>query len=280
MNRYGFYLIYQITRFGALTVEQMIRLCDGKATRSSIYRTLKKLKEADFVASVNDPNSEVRAYYATKEGREYALGEHTVLTPGTRPREINHTLACAEALLRISRHENISGISTSFELDAEEIKTFCHDRIPDGLFRLTQNGQHFELALEIESTSRSADRVRHLLNSYWTTFRSGMPCAGLVIAATTSTIFNLYSKLIAEMPEEFRTRVRLHQGIGFKDINTMAYGQIIPSLPKCWDQRGTLSKGSLSYSPIESGNVIKDDAFKPLIDLRGTNIKTGGFYSK
>ena len=75
MKDYGPYLLLQIARFGALTVPQMLRVCEGKCKRSSMYWALGELVEGHFVYPILNPASRARAYYATKEGREYVLGD-------------------------------------------------------------------------------------------------------------------------------------------------------------------------------------------------------------
>ncbi len=252
MKNYRSYLLYQMARFGALTVPQILRICEGKCRKSTMYRTLSELVKGDYVYPILNPASRTRAYYATQEGREYILGKHEPLTTGVRTRELDHTILCAEILMELSQYENVTGISTHFEMSADEVKHFCHERIPDGVFRLTQAGQHYELALEVESTVRNMERITHVLERYWQTFKFGMPCSGLLVVAMDATIFGMYSKAIQLRPDEFQARVRLVQGAGLLGIRPEAYGLKVKALSSCLDLIRTTSMGELSYTPMKT----------------------------
>lgn len=252
MRNYAPYLLYQIARFGALSVPQMLKICEGKCKRSSLYRTLSKLVEGDYVYPILNPASRTRAYYATMEGRRYVFGDHVALTSGVKTAELDHAIQCAEILLELCQYERVTGISTQYEMSMDEVKRFCHERVPDGIFQLTQDGHHFELALEVESSVRNSARINEVLARYWQTFKYGMPCSGLLIVAMSKSVFGMYAKAIQAMPMEFQTRVRLIQGPGLEELKTEVYGQKLGGLARCLDLTRTLSIGEIQYMPVKT----------------------------
>lgn len=265
MKNYAPYLMFQIARFGALTVPQMQKLCQGKCRRSSLYRALSELEKGDYVYPLLNPASRTRAYYATKEGREYVFGEEVTCATGIRTQDLDHTLQCAEILMSLCHFENVTGVSTPFEMSPPEIRSFCHERVPDGVFRLTQGGRNYELALELESSVRNRGRIAETLNRYWQTFKYGMPCTGVLIVAMDNTIFNMYTKAIAAMPDEFQTRVRLLNGPSLGELSTEAYGSRLESASTAWDLTRTTSMDEIVYSPNKTEVLIKQTTNTPHI---------------
>ncbi len=251
MRNYAPYLMYQLARFGALTVPQMLRICDGVCKRSSLYRALSELVDGKYVYPILNPASRTRGYYATKEGREWVQGTERQLTAGVRTQELDHTILCAEFLLDLCQFENIVGVATPFELGPDEIAQFCHERVPDGIFRLRQDGEHFEIALEVESSRRNNGRVAEVLGRYWSTFKHRMPCSGVLIAALDPTIYGMYSRSIATMPPEFQERVRLVRGDVLGTLRSEAYGQQTYGLRRCLDFTRTQSLDGIAYTPIK-----------------------------
>ena len=266
MKKYGPYLLYQIARFGALSVPQMIEVCQGRCARSSLYRALDELTSGRFVYPILNPASKTRAYYATKEGCEYVFGKSAKSSTAIKAAEVDHTIICAEVLLELCRRENVTGISTQFELDPQVAKHFCHERVPDGVFRLTQDGQHYELALEVESTVRNCERINDVLDRYWKTFKRGMDCTGLLVVAMDETIFGMYTRAIQEMPDEFKHRVRVVKGIGLEGLPSTSYGERTSGLNRCLDFTRISSHGTNTYVPINTGAYLLKAPLKTLID--------------
>ena len=270
MKTYAPYLLYQIARFGALKVPQMMQICEGKCSRSAIYRTLDVLCEGDYVYPLTCPASRIRAYYATKEGREFTFGDDHAVTTGVRTKELKHTGLCTDILLDLCRYENVTGISTHFEMSADEIRQFCHERIPDGIFRLTQEGRHYEMALEVESTVRNSTRVADVLARYWQTFKYGMPCTGLLVVAMDKTIYGMYTKAIQAMPPEFQSRVRLVLGMDLEGLPPEAYGQKTAAIQRCLQLSRTLSQEEITYTPVKSRILLsKSTVQNPHIEGSG-----------
>ena len=118
MKKYGPYLLYQIARFGALSVPQMIEVCQGRCARSSLYRALDELTSGRFVYPILNPASKTRAYYATKEGCEYVFGKSAKSSTAIKAAEVDHTIICAEVLLELCRRENVTAsASTMYSID-------------------------------------------------------------------------------------------------------------------------------------------------------------------
>ncbi len=252
MKKYAPYLLYQVGRFGALNARQMLRICDGKCKRSSLYRTINELLKDKSLYHILNRSSGVSGYYLSKEAREFVFGADHKTNYGARACDLDHTFLCADILMELCRYQNVTGIASPFELSPEDLARFCHDRTPDGLFRLTQDGQHFEMALEVERIQKDATRVRAILERYWQTFKYGMECKGLLIVAMSATIHGMYTDLIREMPEEFQNRVRVVEGVGLLGLRAEAYGERTSGIHRCLDLNRTKFHDDVTYSPVKT----------------------------
>lgn len=266
MKSYAPYLLYQVARFGALTVPQILQVCEGKCRRSSLYRALGELVDGDFVYPILNPASRTRAYYATPDGRQQVFGTEQPLTAGVKPAELDHTITCADVLMKLCKFENVTGVATHFELSQEDFKRFCHERIPDGIIQLTQEGQSYELAVEVETSNRNASRVEQVLSHYWDTFRKGYECSGLLLIAVTRPIATMYRTALAQMPEEFQNRVRLLEGTDLQGLNQEAFGSPTANLSRCLDLARTSFHDEIKYSSTKSEIYLSQNLPKPRKD--------------
>ena len=252
MKSYGPYLLFQIARFGALTVPQMLHLCQGKCKRSSLYRALDELVDGGFVYPILNAATRTRGYYATLDGRRFVFGKSHPLTTGVKAYELDHTIKTADILLKLSQYSNVTGIATHFELNPEDIKRFCHNRIPDGILRLTQNGQHFELAVEVEASIKDTPRVKDVLESYHQSVKRGLECKGVLIVTMDSKVHSSYTKAIESLPSEFQPKVKLLFGKELSGIRTEAFGELSNGVPSSWELIRTSSQAGTEYASIKS----------------------------
>jgi hypothetical protein len=241
------YLLYQWARFGALSIPQALHLAEGKCRRSSLYRELKRLVRRDLIYPLLNPATNTRGYYATPEGRREVFGDVEPMIPGVKTPELDHSLEVSQVLIDLCRFENVTGIIGPYELSATGWRAFARDRFPDGAFRLTQDGQHYEIAVEVESTVRSGDRIEKILENYREAFKT--PCSGVLFVTSGVTNRNRYMKAIAQMPEDFQKRVRVTQGVGSEHLAAEAYGALRTSSDKIWDLTRTESMDGFTYSP-------------------------------
>lgn len=256
MKDYTPFLLYQIARFGALTVPQMLEVCQGKCKKSALYRTLAILVENKRVLPLLSPETRTRVYYATREGRRSVFGSELPGTVGIKVTEIDHTVAVTNTLFELSRYTNVTGVATPFEMHPDEIRKFCYERVPDGIVRVTQNGSDFEFAVEFEASVKATDRARDVLNRYWQTFRRSMECKGVLIVAASPLILRRYQRALQELPPECSERIRLLEGIGLNGINPMAFGKREKAISTVLELTRNSDTGFLRYTPVKSEHFL------------------------
>jgi hypothetical protein len=261
MRNYAPFLLYQVARFGALTIPQMLAICDGKCKKSALYVSVKELVDAKLLLPILNGATRTRAYYATKEGRRTVLGSDFPAPSGIRASELDHTVGAAQVLLELCRYENVTGIAAPYEMRPEEIARFCYERVPDGIVRLTQDGDDFELAVELETSVKATDNVQSVLDRYWQTIRRQMECYGVLIVGTSPEILRRYTHALSKMPPEFGERVKLLGDIGLKDINPKAFGQKTKAISDVVEITRTSSTGEIRYSPVKSELFLAQTAF-------------------
>lgn len=273
MKAYAPYLLYQTSRFGALSIPQMLMVCQGMCKTSSLYRAVKILVDDKLMHLMVNGATRTRAYHATANGREMVLGTRKGMAASLRAVELDHTVDVASVLLELCHHENVAGIATPFEMSLEEVRRFCHERIPDGIVRVKKGDRYFEYAVEVERTKRNYSRVNEVLDRYLQTFRRGMECVGLLIVTLDPEITARYRQALEKMPEEFRTRVRLLEGIGLAGLNLDAFG------PRAQSQLSTLEFSRKScpegpqYSSVKSGILLAGTPFRGPIPPVGRHPK-------
>src|SRR5689334_19187398 len=109
MNPYTRYLLHQQARFGALRVDQMLRICEGKCKISALYKAIKRLGDLKFLSLMMDMDSRARAYYPTTLGKKAVFGNDYRGASGIRSDELGHTLDVTDVLLELCSRENITG---------------------------------------------------------------------------------------------------------------------------------------------------------------------------
>ena len=260
-NDYAPYLLYQVARFGALTFPQMQQICHGKCKRSALYTTIASLKKARLLSKIENDASGTRAYFATKEGRSFVFGPHFPAPSGIRASELDHTIGAAQVIMDLSQYENVTGIAMPFEMRPEELSKFCYNRVPDGILRLTQGDQNFELAVELETSVKATDGVRSVLERYWQSVRRGMECYGVLIVATSPQILQRYTHALKQMPAEFSERVKLLEGIGLNGINPQAFGEKNKAIPRVLELTRTESMDEITYTSVKSELFLAQTTF-------------------
>lgn len=252
MKEYAPYLTHQIARFGALTVPQMLNLCQGRCKKSTLYRSLSQLMHDRFIARISHTTKPLIGYAATRDlyPLVYGLGHerHT----GVRTTELEHTVQVAQVMLELSHYSGVSGLATEHEWRPEEIREFCYQRIPDGIIQITQGNLKYEIAVEVEASLKSEREIGSILTSYRQTFLKRMPCAGLLIVAGTPAIFSKYQEKIAELPPDIEQQILLTTPEGLRSLNPRVYGVRGEVPGPALEQRRNTSKGVGTYFSMKS----------------------------
>jgi hypothetical protein len=252
MKTFAPYLLHQLVRFGALTIPQLLVLCTGKAARSSLYRVLNELIDTRCIIPVLHPTKRIRCYVPTPLGVSIALGESRPRAVGFRLNDLEHTVMAAQVLMRLSQHGYVSGVATQYEIDPDDIKQFCHHRIPDGILELTRGGHRFELAVEVETTLRNKLRISEVIERYDQSFKRGLSCSGLIVVSNTPAIHAAYEAALAKCSKPTEEKVLLLLGPELRDLNPQYFGQYNEGPSPSWEKTRSLSQDQAEYVPLNS----------------------------
>lgn len=250
-------LHYQLIRFGALTPTQMYSMNQGICGRSTLYRAIEPLKKSFWVYLWFFDKRNKRAYYATPRSRTRVLSEGSPLTAGAKEQELPHTLQCADILMALCTYENVRGLATPFEMSPDEINRFCSGRTPDGIVRVFQGDQSFEMAVEVETSKKTLPRVKHILDRYEETFQRRMQCERLLIVTETKTIHGMYTRALEKMPSEFQPKVQVIMPEDIFKLDEATFGKPTEAMKRSLELRRTVCQGRVQYFPLESTLALK-----------------------
>ena len=269
MNEVTLYILHQIAKFGALTIHQLEKLCLGRCSRATIYRNLNNLIQAGCVMRVSHPLKITFAFAATSTGFKaiYSVPEKDV--PALPLQELSHTLACADAMLSLALYSNVSSIVTEREVHRGDFKEFSFFRIPDGIVEIKSDTVHCELAIEVETSSKSSERIREILLNYEKTFEKDMPCRGVIFVIPKNDVFNRYQSILEDLQKRSREKILLSRDISLPNLKESLFGKRLPDVRKACEKVRTDSQGVISYIPIETDTSVLGNAASTPIN-RGT----------
>jgi len=147
-------------------------------------------------------------------------------------------------------------VATQFERDAEDVKKFCHERIPDGIIRLAQSGKIFELAVEVETTVRNQQRVKEVLLNYEETFSPAFSCSGVLIVCCTPGIATVYRKVLASLSSETQRSVRIFESPRLEGLNEESFGRSGQGLESKLELTQTVSDREILYTNEKSATYL------------------------
>lgn len=252
MKEHTPFLAHQIARFGTLTIRQMRTICHGQCSRATLYRTLGQFIQSKYVIRLTHQMKPLIGYAATPKLFELIYGQKHERHTGVRIRELEHTVACAEAMITLSRYSGVTGIATEQEWTPDEIKLFCRSRIPDGIIQVTQGDLSYELAVEVETTLKSELETAYVLERYQQTLLRNMPCVGVLIVAGNRGVFRKYERKLAELPSDIQERVLLVRTEGLRTLNSTYYGALGEYPGEVLSRRRTVSQNEGTYISMKT----------------------------
>ncbi|GEM_PF-2244234 len=258
------FLLHQIVRFGAMTVPQIELLSPPRKSRSTTYKRLKLLMKQDLIERIGHPRSVVHGFTATKAGEALALGtEIASKLPSIRAQDFSHTLACADAFLKLASFENIKGIASEREMTPEFLSKFCYKKHPDGMFQIRKNDFISDIALEVENQPKTDSRIKEIISLYKITLEQNFLCKGVLIVAGTDSQRKKYISLIHEIAPLFIDYFQVVKRDELKTLPKSICGNFDASRLY---QRGNAvefrwndSTGRISYEPIFSNSYDLND---------------------
>lgn len=248
------YLLHQLTRFQALTVSQMMRLCAGRCKKTALYKSLRALQNRGLAVRVTHPTKPVIAYTPTPEAYPLVYGDLNVPYTNLKLLELQHTLLCSETLISLSHYANVTGIATEHELEREALQNFCSLRAPDGIIEITRGDLVYELAIEVEASPKALDRVQAIVTAYEKTFQNKMSCAGVIIVAGTPDIFERYRSTIEKCPQDIARKILLTSDSTLQTLNQEKYGALKNAPGISTEKLRTHFAGRTMYVPIKSSS--------------------------
>jgi hypothetical protein len=250
MKKYAPFLSLQLARFGALTIPQMIGLCQGSCQKSTLYRTIGQWTKQGLLRRITHPVKSIIAYAATPALYALVYGSEHQRRIGIRETELSHSLFFSDVMIELSQYANVSGLASEYEIEPEEARQFCHGRNPDGIIQLTNEGSSFEFAVEVETSRKSTEKMERILAAYKSTFFRNMRCVGTIIVAEDPSILARYQKQIAELPAEIEERILVVNLQGLRALKTDLFGERLTQPGQSLELIRNSSQGTIHYTPL------------------------------
>lgn len=245
-------------KFGVLTKDE-VRIGVGYGLKNrQANRYLARMLALGYIRRRHHPEKWIFAYEATEKLYRELSPEADVNLPPLRERDIVHRLACSHALLSLCKREFVSGVAMEHELRPQDLEKFCIERIPDGIVQVTQAGHPpFEMALEVETSEKSMERVEKILKNYEKTILGKRHyCQGLLLVVTPERGLDVYRKQLERGSPVFRGRVVLSRELDLSDVSESVLGRPLPSIQENPHDSG-LSKRLPSPEGVKYLNHIR-----------------------
>ncbi len=263
MNKRHKIILTQVNRFGALRFIQLQKLCGSHAVRSTIYKHLKYLVNDGLATHVFHPGRGILGYGSTTDGLKLALGVEKEIPKSNRDRDLYHTFMCTETFIELFHYAWVHGIATEFELDKNDLDGILFHRVPDGLIFVRQTHGDFDLAVEVEASPKSKDRIREMVLSYREVFESKLQCASVIIVACTKLIYDRYLAEIEKLPKDLQKNFMLFNSPKLVGLKTTVFGERRQRITNRVDFMRTLSTEGPIYIPILSAGCNESASNAP-----------------
>jgi len=247
----GKYFYKQLTRHGALTVDQLIRLHHGILGRSQVYVRLRKLYDQGYVRRASHPTKPIDAYFVTEKGYRAVLDPEDELPFNIREQDLEHTVACTEAMINFVYTPAVLGIATEFEMHPEDMKKFISGRRPDATLLVKVREHDWNFAVEVETALKSRFRIKEILEAYREATESKYRyCQALIVIATRPNIFNAYDEEIKKLSRDTQDGIFLMSDTSLPELRKISWGGrvLFPGFAS-YSER-TESGGRIGFSPM------------------------------
>lgn len=272
------FVLFQIARFGFLRPEHLAELCLGRARKSRIYQSLRTLHRLRLVQGQWLPATNRPVYGITKLGAQFVaqfVDRESYRLPTLN--EARHQLRVAETLTELARYEYVTGFATENELSKGEIWCATRTRRPDAVFQVEREGKTFEIALEVETSHKSRDRVLAIIEKYRHAFANGAFCKGVFVVCDTPGIHRSYLEELKELDPDLQKKIVVLLGPKVPMLRSDLYGNPYKNPGKCAEKARTVFKGQfepIRYSPMFSGFPIRPEPPYPTDTGIGSKIET------
>ncbi len=196
-------------KLGAVSFKQLHRIFNSDFHRVHLYRLLNGLMKKGYIKRVSLPLRIQGAFIATDAGRQIVYGKMSLRDFNTKEQELYHTLAVGNAVIEFSQYSNIKNITVEHELGSAQLNELIVDRRPDAILTVSKNNIATKIALEVELSRKTEERIEKILAAYDVSFSSNLHCKGVVIVVYPNDTYKLYSRLLLKRSKELREKVLL-----------------------------------------------------------------------
>lgn len=252
MNPRARFLLYQICRFGALNAKQMLEICDGYYKKTNLYRRLHLLTKEKLITNLCPTIGEGAIMGPTPKALKLVFGENHFRTKPARQSDLDHAEKFADVMTALGKYEFVTGIATEYEISPQELSLFALNRIPDGIIQVSRNNIKFELAVEVEHSSKNFARISEILSTYQKTISRQMQCEGVMFVCCDDGIFNSYREQIEKLPSDIERRMVLVKINEINHLEERFYGRFGMRPNQGLNYRRNHFTSGIKYFPIIS----------------------------
>lgn len=214
-------------KFVVLSRSQVFALLGQSLKERSIYYHLERLISERFIVPEIGLYRHDKLYIATLQALSAVPNQGLIPSQSQNLLEIGHRVACNDVAIALASRSHVSGIALEHELIRIGARSPIIDRRPDGLLKVALAGKELvTLAIEVEATKRSKERIRQVIENYRRTFRTyPNRVAGVLIAANGPRIADLYREEVKREHADLAYRFVVSEDLALKNVQESVLGR-------------------------------------------------------
>ncbi len=226
MKRHTFYLATLLGKYRSMTSTQLMSACDTVCKKSVFYDNLASLKKLQVIQRVCHDVLPLYGYLARPE-LDLMVGRPSdcVYRP-IRTLELGHAFAVTDALMELSRYANVKEFAHECELSPEAAVQFSGKRRPDGILQIQRGQWTYEVALEVETSMQTHERVRNTFSIYRDLLSNPKSlCSGVLFVLHPRCDASIYQAERDRFPSEHQSKVLILTPDGLSGLREEFFGQ-------------------------------------------------------
>lgn len=250
MNEKSKLILTQVCRFGAVTGPQLELLCHPHLRRATMYKRLRDFRNQKLVVATAFGTGSNVAYRTTESGTRLIQRDGHIMAREFRVKDIQHALQRTETLIELCHYASVCGVATEYEYSSHDLEGYLANRTPDALVCINQDGLVWELAVEVETSTKALDGTKEVIDLYAEAFQSKkQKCRVVIIVACTPLIYSRYEKAIGAVDEAVRKRFLLFPSPRLTGLKEGTFGKRLHGPDQSVDQLRTQSTAGIRYVP-------------------------------
>ncbi len=269
MNENSLLTLERICRFRAVTLDQLKAMTQPYVTKSTFFAVKSYLETHSYINRIFLPEHRTWVCAPTQKGLERVYpDDYRPSLDKLREIDLVHQVSVTESLWQLACHEQVTGLAVEHELNPKTLARFSHGRRPDGIIRLGYGADAFEVAVEVEFSLKSKDRIEEILSRYERTIQNQYHCKGVIFVILSPTAYKTYTAARANLDPAVLPAIRLLDDKRVQNLDPNVYGARRNQPGFDLGLIRTETDGAIEYSSMRSTFQVRSDD-DPLVDQWG-----------